>query len=180
MAPKRFWIYVTMMMACLLPSSLVIAQPKSVGVSFSYTGISLSYEMNSHKSNSFIDLELKAENSEFYAGRSKFPGISASASLNYYLKQWCSDDGTSVNLFAGPGLIAGYCPDYKTLSGVIFGLKGKLGTECIFNRNVLVSVAIAPILGTHLLLKDDAVQMKYYRNGLQYALIPEIGIKYRF
>ena len=136
--------------------------------------------MHSHQSNSFIDLELKAENGEFYAGRSKYPGILASASWNHYLKQWKSDDGNNVSLFAGPGLAAGYCTDYKGADGIMIGLKGKIGVECNFKRNVTVSTSLAPIIGSHIVLKNGGVEMKYYRTGLQYALIPEIGIKYRF
>ena len=180
MITKRIRIYVTLMTAFLLPSSIAIAQSKALGVSFSFTGISVSYEMYSRHSESFVDMEIKAENCEFYAGRSRHPGISASASWNYILKDYKSSDIASVQLFAGPGLTIGYCSDYKASDGFLFGLKGRVGAQFSFDRKVIISASLAPVIGSHIIIDNDSVKMKYYRNGLQYALLPEIGIKYRF
>ena len=180
MMTKLFWIRVTVIAAFVLHGAHAFAQPKSLGVSFSYTGISISYEMYSNRPDSFIDIVLKSENSEFYSGRFRHPGISASTSFNYYLKAWTYDETNSVKLFAGPGLTIGYCPDYKTVEGIMFGLKGKLGVECTFERDVQITASIAPIVGSHIVLDERSAEMKYYRNGFQYGFIPEIGIKYRF
>ena len=180
MITKRLCIYMTLIAAFLLPPSIAIAQPKALGVSFSFTGISLSYEIYPNQSNSFVDLEIKAENCEFYAGRSKHPGISASASWNYFIKEWKSSETESVQLFAGPGITLGYSSDYKSVDGFLFGLKGRVGAQFSFDRRVIISASLAPIIGSHIIIDNDSVKMNYYRNGLQYALIPEIGIKYRF
>ena len=57
---------------------------------------------------------------------------------------------------------------------------GKIGVECRFIRRVNLTASISPVIGSHLIYNNGLVTMKWYRNGLYYALVPEIGIKYRF
>lgn len=184
MTGRRFVTRIFVMAAMILTSSITHARTRSIGAIFSYTGLSTSIEIpvetKSASRESFIDLELKAENEELYTGRHSYPGVSAAASWNFILKEWKSPDGNTVNFFAGPGVALGYCADYKTDNGVMFGFKGRVGVECHFKRNVIISATFAPIIGSHITDYNGFALMKYYRNGLQYALIPEIGIKYRF
>lgn len=182
MALKRFWIYVTMIAALSLPTSYAAAQSKSIGGIFSYTGVAVSMDLSlpERHGDVFLQLNLKAECTEFYAGRSEYPGVSASVSWNYILKQWNSSDNNQVSLYAGPGLTLGYGPDYKSPDGLLFGLKGVIGLQGSFKRNVTISASVAPVVGSHAVFKNEGVEMKYHRIGLQYGLIPEIGIKYRF
>lgn len=164
----------------MLLSSYSFAQPRSLGATFSFTGPSICYEHELGKENSFIVLEMKAQAAEFYTGHSSYPGVSASANWNMVVKQWTSPEDNTINLIAGSGLIVGYCADHKSAHGLMYGLKGRVGVECHYDRNIIISACISPIIGSHLMIYDDHVVMKYFRNGIQYALIPEIGIKYRF
>ena len=124
MAPKRFWIYVTMTWALALATPDAYAQSRTIGAVISYTGVAVSLEtpVSEKHEDVFLELNLKAECNEFYAGRSEYPRVSASASWNYILKQWKSDGDNMVNLFAGPGLTVGYLQDYKAPDGLLFGL----------------------------------------------------------
>ena len=180
MAICRFLTYLTMIATLILSSSNAIGQTRSLGATFSFTGVSIAYDIQSGKKDAFLELDLKAECAEFYSGRSEFPGVSASASWNSYLKKWESDGGASVSLFAGPGITLGYTSDNKRAGGIIFGLEGIVGVECSFKRNVIVSASFAPMIGSHILIGKESAEMNFYRNGIQYALIPEIGIRYRF
>ena len=173
-------MYVILMAAMLMPSFTLRAQPKAVGASFSFTGISVSYEHSLSNDNAFIETSLKAECCEAFSSRAEYPGISASATWNVILKQWSSSEGNSLRLFAGPGAIIGYGRDFKSKDGLIFGLKGRVGIECEFSRNVTISALISPVIGSHFTFEGNFVSMKYYRNGLQYGLVPEVGIKYSF
>jgi len=96
------------------------------------------------------------------------------------LRSWLSANGNPISFFAGPGAAIGVVSDYHQERGLFFGLKGRIGLECFFSRKVSISVSINPILGTHMVIKDDAVQMKYYKYGLLSSILPEIGIKYAF
>ena len=86
-------------------------------------------------------------------------------------------------------MVAGYGKDYskskkttpvESSDGVFFGIMGKIGVECRFIRRVNLTASISPVIGSHLIYNNGLVTMKWYRNGLYYALVPEIGIKYRF
>lgn len=156
------------------------AQPKSVGATFSFSGFSLSYEHALNRNSSFVEASLKAETAEIFLYRASIPGISGSVTWNIPLKEWDSADGNRLTFFAGPGLVAGYGQDYKMPAGVFFGLKGRVGVECDFSRNVIISAFLSPVLGSYVEFYRDHLIMRMYRNGILCALSPEVGVKYRF
>lgn len=159
--------------------SVVHAQPKSIGTSYSFGGAGIVYEHTlSH--DSFAGLSLKAETAEMFMGRTGHPGISASFTWNLILKEWTSSDGNRLNLFAGPGLALGWAKDIRKGDGAVIGLTGRLGMECSFKRKVLISISISPIIGTHAEFLDDSIRMTHYLNGLASSSLPEIGIRYVF
>jgi hypothetical protein len=43
-----------------------------------------------------------------------------------------------------------------------------------------VSLSIAPVIGVHFGKEYQTMNMHLYRNGLLYAIMPEIGIRYAF
>lgn len=180
----RLCIYMTFLAAVILLSCLPVcsyAQPKALGATFTYSGCAISYEHQLQESQkSFIELNLKAECGEFTSERASRPGVSASLTWTSVLKQWESIEGNAISIFAGPGVIIGYGNDYKTAEGTFFGIKGRAGVECEFSRNVIISASLSPVVGSHIIYNHGLMSMKYYKNGLIYSLVPEIGIKYRF
>lgn len=155
------------------------AQPRTLGSAFSYNGISLVYE-HVLSDECFITTDLRAELGEVFINRTDIPGISASVTADFILKSWLSANGNPINMFAGPGAAIGVASDYHLERGVFLGLKGRIGVECFFSRKVSISASLNPILGTHMVIEDDAVHMKYYKYGLLSSILPEIGIKYAF
>lgn len=177
--PGIFIIIVAVLLASPALSHGLYAQSRTIGGGISPNGVSVTYE-HILKDRSFIELSLKAEASELSFGRSSYPGASFSVTWNYILKEWISQEGNAINFFMGPGVIAGYTKDYMTTDGVMIGIKGRVGFECLFVRNVAISATLSPVIGSHIVYSEALTSMKYYRNGLRYALIPEIGIKYKF
>ncbi len=164
---------------CTLFLSEAHAQRKSVGSSFSYSGIGIVYEQTID-SNSFAELQLKMETTNLYEDRELGAGMSASLSWNMVFADIGTRDGSNVTFYAGPGLALGITGDIDRKSGFMFGLKGKLGAECTFNRNVTLSICLAPVVGLHLGTLNGEWNMVLYRTGLLYAIMPEIGVKYAF
>ena len=156
------------------------AQPKSVGASFSISRIGIVYEHDFPESASFLDVSVGAETAELFVGRKNYPGITASLTWNIIFKEWKSSEGNDIRLYAGPGASIGYSADFRDTDGVFFGLKGKIGGECVFARNAVISLSISPVIGSHLVSYPDHYTMKFYLNGIIYSLLPEIGLKYRF
>lgn len=155
------------------------AQPKSTGLTFSLSGIGIIYEHTINEE-CFINADIKAEMGETFLMRQEYPGISASFSCNFIMKEWVSRGGETICAFAGPGISFGLSHDLDSEFGYSVGLKGRVGIECCFERDIAISVTLNPIIGSHLSLEDGIVNMKYYRNGLINAILPEIGIKYIF
>lgn len=175
----RYRLPVTLL-AAVLWMGAAYAQPKSVGVDWCYSGIALAYEHTVDGRGNFVEICLKAETGEMFNGREERPGASVSFTWNMILEEWTSHDRETVRLFAGPGIAAGFGRDYRTQTGALFGLKGKVGVECLFARGVTVSASIAPVFGQHIVRLDESIGTRLYRNGLIYGLVPEIGIKYSF
>lgn len=154
-------------------------QAKNVGAIFSLNGLAASYE-HFIESESFIELSLKAECGDMFFGLSSYPGVSASITWNMIFARKESCNGNEIRMFAGPGMLVGWGNDFLRPPGFILGLKGRVGAECEFDRNVTVSASLCPVIGTHMKFFEDHVDMRCYRSGLISAVLPVIGIKYTF
>lgn len=170
------------MIACLVVFSAIfqaVAQPKAIGTTYSLSGLGVMYEHNVGEG-CFIDADLRAEMGEVFRNTTGIPGISTSLSCNFTLKEWESHNGNIICAFAGPGVTAGIASDLYKDRGYFFGLKGRAGIECRFDRGVAISASLNPVIGSHLVIRDEYLEMTYYRNGLLNAVLPEICIKYTF
>ena len=159
--------------------SFSYAQPKAAGGIFSFCGIGLTYEHDLNQ-NCFIEADLRAETSELFLNRTEYPGVSASLTSNFILKEYSSQNGNPIRIFAGSGITAGKARDLRKDSGYFFGLKGRAGLECNFERGISISVCLNPIFASHMVILGDHAEMKYYRNGLLNLIMPEVGIKHMF
>lgn len=155
------------------------AQSKAVTSSWSYNGIGIGYEQRIDEKK-FIQVDLRSELAELFYDRTAPIGVSASFTWNIIFAQHPSRHGNKIIYFAGPGASAGWAKDTGSASGLFFGLKGRIGAECVFERGIALSVSAAPVLGMHASAKKNAVNMRLYRNGLTYGMLPEVGIKYLF
>lgn len=162
------------------------AQRNTFGTSWGLSEIGISYG-RIIKDNTFLLAGIHLETGEAFAGRANMPGAAASFTWNTIFARKESGNGNEIRFFAGPGAAAGYCKDIRIkkteqgLLGAYFGLKGRLGLEIIYDRNVNIYVCVAPVLGLHL-AKDMGGNLlaRYYRYGLMQTIMPEIGISYRF
>lgn len=161
------------------------AQEHTIGTSWSFSGIGLTYE-HQVKETSFVHVGAQLEMTEAFLGRSNLPGGSMSFTYNDIIGAISSRNGNRISFFAGAGAAAGYCKDFRvkrkeqSTYGGFFGLKGRTGFRIEYDRNVNITAAIAPVLGMHMSIKDETLLMRYYRYGLMQTLMPELTISYRF
>ncbi len=167
-----------MIIICTLFLSESHAQTKAAGASFSYAGVGVVYEHHTD-ADSFIDVNIRMETTSMYT-IGKNPGVSASFTWNMVFAQAESGCGNIIRFFAGPGAAIGFADDFRKGRGWMLGLKGKIGGECTFSRNINVSLSISPVLGMHLSIEKGMMNMLLYKNGLMYSIMPEVGIKYAF
>ena len=173
-----------MKISCIIAVMLLLlgdlhAQCRSVGATFSYAGTGLTYE---HVINdeTFIEAQLRLETLQYLSPIAGRTGISGSFTWNMIFAEHISRNGNTINFFAGPGVLAGVSDDFLAPRGLVFGLKGRAGVECLFSRNVIISASVSPVVGAHIGVKDDMPHMRIFRNGLLFTIMPEIGIKYAF
>lgn len=173
-------ILIPLIMACLLSTAALKAQPKAISSLWSFSGIGIGYEHNL-KDNSFIQFSIKTHLVRPFEDLSWTPDATLDFSWNMIFRQFRTSHGSDIFLFAGPGGMIGWTDDLKTPYGAVFGVKGRLGAECHFTRQVSIAMSIAPVIGMHLSVnREGDYNMRTYRNGLIYDLLPELGIKYRF
>ena len=162
------------------------ARKNTVGTSWGLSEIGISYG-RVIKENTFLLAGIHLETGEALAGRTNFPGAAASFTWNTIFARKESGNGNEIRFFAGPGAAVGYCKDIRLkktehgLHGTYFGLKGRLGFEITYARNVNIVICVAPVLGLHM-AKDSGGNLlaRYYRYGIMQTIMPEIGISYRF
>ncbi len=164
---------------CTLFLSELHAQPKSIGSTFSYAGVGFVYEHEIDEA-SFAEIQLRMETSSIFHYRKFKPGAAVSFTWNMRFAEIEARDGSRVIFFAGPGAAIGYTEDMFSRRGLMFGLKGRAGAECTFDRNISISMSISPVLGVHVATHEGMLSMLLYKTGLAYAIMPEIGIKYAF
>jgi len=175
----RTHTFMTIMLLMTIVSGSLKAQTKAISTTWALNGIGIGYEIHTGDE-SFLQIDLTTEISEIYFTRSWNPGAVLSFSWNTYFAQTETIWGDMIRFYAGPGAALGWTPDIKAGSGAMFGVKGRIGAECTFERHASISLAIAPVLGMHLSSNGNAMNMRIFRNGLIYGVIPEIGIKYAF
>ncbi len=170
---------ICILLACTLSLSAASAQPKSIGSTFSYAGVGFVYEHEIDET-SFAEIQLRMETSSIFHYREFKPGAAVSFTWNMKFAEIEARDGNRVIFFAGPGAAAGFTEDMFSRRGLMFGLKGRVGAECTFDRNISISMSVSPVLGVHLAMHEGMLNMLLYKTGLAYAVMPEIGIKYAF
>jgi hypothetical protein len=173
-------IYILIISAVAVNSAELYAQPNSLGIVFSLNSAGLSYE-HSDNDDSTTELSLNARFDDILNGCQSISGYDASVVWNIKIGESVTSEDNTVRFIAGPGAIVGWGDDYNDVSGLYFGLKGRLGAECSYlNRRITISAYISPVLGGHVTKSGKTAELDLYDNGLIYALIPEIAIKYRF
>ncbi|MBO5419329.1 MAG: hypothetical protein J6A22_04505 [Bacteroidales bacterium] len=176
---KKIYMTGTVIMITLFVHVQIHAQPKSFGGTYSFNGISAVYE-HWNGNDSFIEFKIKADFAEIFLNRDALPGGLASATWNVAFWESRSRNDNIIRAYAGPGIIMGWGSEYNDRSGIVFGFKGNVGLECAFTRGMSISICICPTVGAHLRIMDEYLKMNYYKAGLIYSLLPEIGIKYYF
>lgn len=155
------------------------AQDRSIGATFSYAGTGISFQNNVNE-DTFIEIQLRAETAHLFGSTCDTPGVSASATWNMIFSEITSPDGNRICFFAGPGITAGFTDDIAFHKGLVFGLKGRVGCECRFNRNIALSACFSPVIGAHVTMMDGMPCMLFYKTGLRAMVMPEVGIRYTF
>lgn len=182
-------IFVTTIASLLsIPSS---AQSTAVGMFNSLKGIGLTLEIPRGE-NDFTTLVSYVEMYGIPTGRCDKPGFKVRCSHDFIFRQY-RHDSTAFQLYAGPGVTAGYMRDYEvgrridnalTLMrnpGIMAALCGSLGCRFSFEGRIDLDLSVCADIGIHARRAESRynIDVRLYRNGLLQSFYPELSILFR-
>ena len=170
---------ILILVLAVLSSLEMHSQERSVGTSWSISSISADFKWKTAE-DSFMWVQAKLELTETFWNSSSTPGASASVTWNSTFGEKKICDDSIFQFYAGPGITAGYCKDYKSGKGAFIGLMGRAGVMIMYDRNIDICVGLSPVLGIHITSEKNSISTQYYKHGLIQSIIPEISISYRF
>lgn len=170
---------ILILVLAVLSSLEMHSQERSVGTSWSISGISADFKWKTAE-DSFMWVQAKLELTETFWNSSSTPGASASVTWNSTFGEKKICDDSIFQFYAGPGITAGYNTDYKSSRGPFIGLMGRVGVMIMYDRNIDICVGLSPVLGIHITSEKNSISTQYYKHGLIQCIIPEISICYRF
>ena len=161
----------------ILSSGISRGQRIEAGVKSSAKSFGAALDIRGQSTSRF---EICADLYKVIDGTFSSPGYRAGYQISFPLI--CKDlsESCTFRFEAGPGMTAGFVRDGDKDRGLLGGVSGIAVIDLIFNK-LTISCSATAILGFHLNYHNSEFgTLELYRNGLKYAGIPEITIKYRF
>ena len=174
------FLYPALLLAMLFPHRIAAAQDRETGIHLAYNELSAVFS-TPLKENETLRLSLNLDMTNMISGDSFYPGVSAEAAYLFLFAGKVFQSGERMFFFAGPGANAGYVQNFDGKYGFFAALSGCVGFEYVFNVPVSLSLGLEPSLGLHVSEnRAGETVLDFYRPGIAYALVPHVGIKYRF
>ena len=191
MTLKPFLIHLAYILAALLLTESELAAEEnsrkspdvagfSVGLISSPKGFGPSVEFNAGKflvCNAYIVVDTY----DMIFKEASKPGVRTSFCFNANLQQW-EMPFCDIELFAGPGIYAGYGFDSNRSKGFYCALSADGGVRFKLMPDITVILSIEIGCGLHL-SKDNSQQfnkLHMYKYGIYNSWIPQVSILYRF
>lgn len=152
----------------------------SLGTFHSPKGIGISMEMNSD-SQSFDSLTLLADMHGVLTGEHSSPGIKLVYTRDIIFRHFDKQD-YFVDLYAGPGITAGYIRDINEPFSFVAGLSGVAGARFSFLRNLSIDIELCTDLALELNRNNRfrSLNLKIYKSGYYHIFFPQLRIHYCF
>lgn len=157
------------------------AQDRFMGTVQSPKGIGLFFESGSRAEVSHYGFALDFDG--ILKGDTKRPGFRLSYHKHFFLPVYRLADGTDIDFFYGPGLVAGAVRDGGDFQGPMVALRGIVGIRFFFpERPFALGFAFSGDLGVHMqrVTGQNTNILRLYRGGLRRIWMPEILLSYRF
>lgn len=164
------------------------AQPVSAGIFNSLKGIGATVELP-HGTDEFTSLSAFVEIFGIPTGRCDKPGGKFNFSHNFIFRKY-DNDATLFELYAGPGLSAGYMRDFEVgkrvdtilkltdTPGLMAALSGRAGCRFSFEKRIALNLSFTAEFGIHARRDRNVnnINVRMYHNGLLQCLYPELSI----
>ena len=154
--------------------------PLSIGTFHSPKGFGICLEANSD-SVSFDAATLIADMHGVLTGEHPRPGVKFTYTRNIILKHF-DKEGYFVDLYAGPGLTAGYAHDISKPLCLIAGMSGVAGSRFTFSRNLSINIELCTDIALELCRNSryGNIDLSLYKSGINHFFFPQLRIHYIF
>lgn len=156
------------------------AVPRGVGATFSPASSGIIYQ-HGLTSSTFYELSLEADYLRSVFREPSVPGVKLAYNYCIVFSQKEYEDG-HLHFYGGAGAMAGWVHDwFRSSTGLVGGLTGTIGMEFVFRQPVCISLSMTPCVGFQFAGKDnEQISMKLYIDGVTWAFMPKLSIKYCF
>ena len=175
---RKVLVSVVVFLGCALRG---VAQERFVGTVQSPKGIGFFYETGSRAEVSHFSFALDFDG--ILGGHTKRPGFRLGYQRHFFLPVYRLADGTDLDFFYGPGVVAGAVRDGGDFQGPMVALRGVIGLRFVFpERPFALGFAFSGDLGVHMqrVSGENTNLLRLYRGGLRRIWLPEIYLSYRF
>lgn len=176
--PRKVLVLLIVFLCCALQGT---AQDRFIGTVHSPKGIALFYESGSRAEVSHFSFSLDFDG--IFRGHTKRPGFRLGYQKHFFLPVYRLADGTFLDFFYGPGMVAGAVRDGGDFQGPMIALRGVIGLRFLFpERPFALGFAFSGDLGVHMqrVAGQNTNVLRLYRGGLRRIWMPEIHLSYRF
>ena len=175
---RKVLVCLSVFLCCFLPGA---AQERYVGTVHSPKGIGVFYESGSPEQVSHLSFTLDFDG--ILGGHTRRPGFRIGFQKHFFVPVYRLADGTDLDFFYGPGLVAGAVRDGGDFQGPMAALRGIAGLRFVFlERPFALGFAFSADLGVHMqrVAGQNSNILRLYRGGLRRVWLPEIHLSYRF
>ncbi|MDT3366051.1 MAG: hypothetical protein LIQ26_02045 [Bacteroidota bacterium] len=176
--PRKVLVPVIVFLCCVFQGA---AQERHLGTVQSPKGIGFFYAYGSRTELNHFSFALDFDG--IFRGHTRRPGFRLGYQKHFSLPVYRLADGTDLDFFYGPGVVAGAVRDGEDFQGPMVALRGVLGLCFIFpERPFTLGFAISGDLGVHMqrVAGQNTNVLRLYRGGLRRIWMPEIHLSYRF
>lgn len=156
------------------------AKSFSIGSFQSPKGIGLCWELQQDLE-FFDSFDIIADMFGILNGDYSRPGYKATYCRNIILKHFHHDE-YKLDLYAGPGITAGYVRDIHEPMSIVAGLAGSGGCRLFFdNKRLIVYLEVGVDLAAEINRNNryKTIDLDIYKSGIVHAFYPQVRILYK-
>ena len=176
--PRKVLVPLIVFLCCALQG---VAQERHLGTLQSPKGVGFFYAFGSSDELNHFSFSLDFDG--ILGGHTKRPGFRLGYEKHFFRPVYRLADGTDLDFYYGPGIVAGAVRDGGDFQGPMVALRGVVGFCFIFpERPFTLGFGFSGDLGVHMqrVSGRNTNILRLYRGGLRRIWLPEILLSYRF
>ncbi len=149
--------------------------PMGISLTGGVQHLGFTYDFALEENHNFQSVSIFMDMQGLNTGRVPYPGAMLRYDYHFTLL-----NRHRMLFYAGPGAVAGYVTDTDGRYGITLGLGGHVGMKYLFDRHIVLGIALHPVLGYNLNWENGQQRLNIYEAGLWRSVLPEVSLGYSF